>query len=256
MLYFVIYNLLRIFLWWHEHILARNEAESRQTLLINCLIINQRKSSAQLIIEEPERVFLLDVGVEAGSIWTMDCIAARLIPELQLLNNQSEISILGVNQSEISIYLLVVVAVDVGESVWVSLPSVHAVLSKLWLLASVPLQEQTKPEKRKYFNISNWERAVREENNKIFSSLPISRTADKRIISSLNNFTLQKLSKTATLIFAELTCEKAEDWVETVPWRTMVHHIPTSAHTLAWWGRACIPDLVPSWEQELWDCTN
>ena len=75
---------------------------------------------------------------------------------------------------------------------------------------------------------------MKEENNEIFSSLPISRTADKRIISSLNNFTLQKLSKTATLIFAELTCEKAEDWVETAPWRTMVHHSPTSARTLAW----------------------
>ena len=103
MLYFAIYNLLRIFLWWHENILARNEAESRQTLLINCLIVNQRKSSAQLIIEEPERVFLLDVGIEAGSIWSMHCVAARLIPELQLLNNQSEISILCVNHSEISI---------------------------------------------------------------------------------------------------------------------------------------------------------
>ena len=88
----------------------------------------------------------------------MHCVAARLIPELQLLNNQSEISILCVNQAEISIicvnqsemsiYLLVVVAVDVGESVWVSLPSVHAVLSQLRLHAGIPLQEQTKPERK------------------------------------------------------------------------------------------------------------
>ena len=73
---------------------------------------------------------LLDVGVEGGAVGAVHLVAPRLVPEVEVL--------------------LVVVAVDGGQSVWVALPGVHGVLPQVLLLAAVLQQEQPEPA-----NVSN-----------------------------------------------------------------------------------------------------
>ena len=118
-------NLLRILFSGHEHLLAGDESEPGEPLLLNLLVKHERHRPAQLVIEEPEGVSLLDVRIEGGAVRAVDLVASSLVPEVQVL--------------------LVVIAVDGGQSEGIALAGVHGVLPQVLFLAAVLQEKQSEP---------------------------------------------------------------------------------------------------------------
>ena len=69
----------------HEHVLPGDEAVAGQRLRDDLLGEGERHGAAELVVEEPQRLGGLDVGVEGGAVAAVDLVAGLALPEGQVL---------------------------------------------------------------------------------------------------------------------------------------------------------------------------